>query len=309
MTQELVFAALAYPEVDPIAISLGPIAIRWYSLAYIFGILAGWRYSRWLCFQAPRQLRPIAMDDFIVWATLGIILGGRIGYVLFYNFTYFLYNPLEIFAVWQGGMSFHGGLIGVITAMVLFARKENVHFLTLADIVACATPIGLFFGRLANFINGELFGRVTTAEIGMVFPNGGPLPRHPSQLYEAGLEGITLFLILFLVARVGGLRRRGLTAGLFLVGYGLSRTIVELFREPDAHIGFLFGEVTMGQLLSLPMILIGLSVAFYALRQPPQAIGPEHKPEDISPKEAEKAAKKKSPQKNNGPKKNGSKGK
>ncbi|WP_417428243.1 prolipoprotein diacylglyceryl transferase [Kiloniella sp.] len=293
MTQELVFAALTYPEIDPIAISLGPLAIRWYSLAYIFGIILGWRYCRWLCFQAPRQLRPIAMDDFIVWATLGIILGGRLGYVLFYNFTYFLYNPLEIFAVWQGGMSFHGGLLGVITAMVLFARKEKVHFLALADIIACATPIGLFFGRLANFINGELFGRVTTAEIGMVFPNGGPLPRHPSQLYEAGLEGLTLLLILYLVARAGGLRRRGLTAGLFLVGYGLSRTIVEFFREPDAHIGFLFAEITIGQLLSSPMILIGIGLVAFALRQPFQPTGPEFKPEDISPKEADKAAKKK----------------
>ncbi len=293
MTQELVFAALTYPEIDPIAISLGPLAIRWYSLAYIFGIILGWRYCRWLCFQAPRQLRPIAMDDFIVWATLGIILGGRLGYVLFYNFTYFLYNPLEIFAVWQGGMSFHGGLLGVITAMVLFARKEKVHFLALADIIACATPIGLFFGRLANFINGELFGRVTTAEIGMVFPNGGPLPRHPSQLYEAGLEGLTLLLILYLVARTAGLRRRGLTAGLFLVGYGLSRTIVEFFREPDAHIGFLFAEITIGQLLSSPMILVGIGLVVLAFRQPLQTTGPAFKPEDISPKEADKAAKKK----------------
>ncbi|MCZ4281863.1 prolipoprotein diacylglyceryl transferase [Kiloniella laminariae] len=287
-------AALAYPEIDPIAVSIGPFAIRWYSLAYIFGIVIGWRYCRWLCFQAPRLVRPIAMDDFMVWATLGIILGGRLGYVLFYNFTYFLSNPLEIFAVWQGGMSFHGGLLGVITAMFFFARREKIHFFTLADIVACAAPIGLLLGRLANFINGELFGRVTTAEIGMVFPNGGPLPRHPSQLYEAGLEGVALFLVLYLVVRLDGLKRRGLISGLFMIGYGLSRSTVEFFREPDAHIGFLFGGTTMGQLLSIPMILAGLTIAVMAFRLPQQITGPEHKPEDISPKAADAAAKNKS---------------
>ncbi|WP_343561993.1 prolipoprotein diacylglyceryl transferase [Kiloniella sp. b19] len=279
-----VLATISYPEIDPVALELGPLVIRWYSLAYIAGLLFAWWYCKRLCFQPPRQLRPVAIDDFMMWATIGVIAGGRMGYVLFYNPSHFLSNPLDIFLVWQGGMSFHGGLLGVITAMFLFARTHKVSFLTVGDIVACATPVGLFFGRMANFINGELYGRVTDASVGMIFPNGGPEPRHPSQLYEGATEGLALFLLLFVVSRMGGLKRRGLLSGLFLIGYGLARSSMEQFREPDGLADMILFEITTGQLLSLPMIAVGTAITFWALRQPEQPTGPDFKPEDISDK-------------------------
>ena len=262
-------AALTFPEIDPVIVSFGPFAIRWYALAYIAGLLIAWRYCRWLTARPPARLSADAFDDFLFWATLGVVLGGRLGYVLFYKPGYYLFNPEEIVFVWQGGMSFHGGLIGVLAAIVFFARKQGVHVFTLADIVGCAAPIGLFLGRIANFINGELFGRATDAPWGMAFPNGGPLPRHPSQLYEAALEGLVLFIVLHVMARAGALERGGLISGAFLAGYGLARFVVEVFREPDRHLGFLFGGATMGQLLSIPMILAGVAIMVWARRARP----------------------------------------
>jgi phosphatidylglycerol:prolipoprotein diacylglycerol transferase len=250
--------AIPFPAIDPVLISIGPLAIRWYSLAYIAGILIGWRYIAGLAKQKPGSIDAAALDDLIVWLILGIILGGRIGYVLFYKPGYYLANPIEAAYVWEGGMSFHGGALGVILAMVFFCRKRGIALLPLADLVACASPIGLFFGRIANFINGELFGRVSDVPWAMVFPRGGPEPRHPSQLYESFLEGFVLFFILAALWRFTGLRDRpGALSGAFLVGYGAFRLIVEFFREPDAHLGFLIAGATMGQLLSLPLIIAG----------------------------------------------------
>jgi len=260
--------ALAYPNIDPIAIAIGPIAIRWYAIAYIAGLMLGWHYIKWLVRRPPHAMREIDVDDFLVWATLGVVLGGRLGYVLFYKPGYYFANPLEALALWHGGMSFHGGLIGVVTAIVLFARQRGLNLLAVGDVVCCAVPIGLFFGRIANFINGELFGRVAPdVPWAMVFPGGGPDPRHPSQLYEAGLEGLVLGLAMHLLWRIPGVReRKGTLAGAFLVGYGLARITAEFFRQPDAHLGFLFAGATMGQLLSLPLLAAGAAVIWWAGR-------------------------------------------
>lgn len=250
---------LPFPAIDPVLISIGPFAVRWYALAYIAGILMGWRYCRSLAARPPALVAPAQIDDLVVWATLGIVLGGRLGYVLFYQPLYFLNHPLEILVLWRGGMSFHGGLLGVILAMVLYARRRSLRFFAVADIIAAATPIGLGLGRLANFVNAELYGRPSDLPWAVVFPTGGPLPRHPSQIYQAGLEGLLLFAVLFALARYTGARARvGLLSGVFLVGYAVARLIGELFREPDVHIGFLLGGTTMGQWLSLPMLLAGL---------------------------------------------------
>lgn len=249
---------IPYPSIDPVLFALGPIVVRWYALAYIVGLLAGWRYMGWLAGHAPVVAGARDVDDFLVWATLGVVLGGRLGYVLFYQPAYYFQNPLAVLAVWQGGMSFHGGLLGVIAATWLFAGRRGIGALAFGDLVACTAPIGLFLGRLANFVNGELFGRATDVPWAMVFPRGGPEPRHPSQLYEAALEGVLLFAVLHLLWRQEAFRRRpGLLGGVFLAGYALARALAELFREPDAYIGFLWGGITMGQLLSLPMLAAG----------------------------------------------------
>jgi phosphatidylglycerol:prolipoprotein diacylglycerol transferase len=260
--------ALAYPHIDPIAIQLGPFAIRWYAIAYIAGLLSGWRYVKWLVTKSPRAMREEAVDDFLVWATLGVVLGGRLGYVLFYKPAYYLSHPFEVLAVWQGGMSFHGGALGVIVAIVLFSRRRGYDLFAVGDVICCAVPIGLFFGRIANFINGELFGRVAPEVTwAMIFPGGGPDPRHPSQLYEAVLEGLVLGLLLFALWRYPRLRERtGVLAGVFLAGYGIARIIAELFRQPDAHLGFLFAGVTMGQLLSLPFVVVGGALVLWRMR-------------------------------------------
>ena len=271
----LQFLALTYPQIDPIALHLGPLVIRWYALAYLGGILLGWwllkrlNGRRSLVFPAP-LLTQAAMDDVVMFATLGIVLGGRLGYVLVYDLPYFIANPGKIFAVWQGGMSFHGGLVGVLVATFLFSRKYKIHWLALMDMFAVCAPIGLFLGRLANFINGELFGRVAPDfAYAMVFPRGGELPRHPSQLYEAGLEGVLLFGILLLLAFRTSIRDRvGALGGIFLIGYGMARAVSECFREPDVQLGFFSGGTTMGQLLSFPMIVIGVGVLVWALRKP-----------------------------------------
>jgi phosphatidylglycerol:prolipoprotein diacylglycerol transferase len=261
--------ALAFPSIDPVLIQIGPFAIRWYALAYIIGLVAGWRYVRRLVQRPGWQLTPLDVDDLLLYVTLGVVLGGRLGYVLFYRPGYYLSQPLEALAVWQGGMSFHGGVVGVIAAMWLFARLRKRSFLEVGDAVVCAVPIGLFLGRIANFINGELFGRVTDVPWGIVFPHGGPEPRHPSQLYEAGLEGVVLFVVLAVFAwRLRDPATAGRLSGIFLIGYALARSFAELFREPDAHLGFLWGGVTMGQLLSLPMLAVGLALVAWSYARP-----------------------------------------
>ncbi|MEK7244791.1 MAG: prolipoprotein diacylglyceryl transferase [Pseudomonadota bacterium] len=250
--------ALPFPAIDPVLVSLGPFVIRWYALAYIAGLLFGWRYMRALTAKPPVAAAPEDVDDFLVWATLGVVLGGRLGYVLFYRPGYYLANPVEIFAVWQGGMSFHGGILGVTVAGFAFVRRRGLAALPFADRLACAAPLGLFLGRLANFINSELWGRTADVPWAMVFPRGGLLPRHPSQLYQAVLEGLLLFAVLHVLQRRESLRARpGLLTGVFIAGYGLARIVGEMFREPDAHIGFLALGTTWGQWLSLPMLAIG----------------------------------------------------
>ncbi len=251
--------AIPYPVIDPVLLQIGPFAIRWYALAYIVALVVGWRYCLRLARQKPIVATPAQVDDFLVWATLGVVLGGRLGYVLLYKADYYFANPLEALEVWHGGMSFHGGAIGVLVAIGLFCWQRNINFLAFADIICCAVPIGLFFGRLANFINGELWGRVSDVPWAMVFPTGGPEPRHPSQLYEAGLEGILLFVVINGLAHVTTIRQvPGRITGVFLVGYGCARIVSEMFRQPDAFLGFLALGLTMGQWLSLPFIIVGL---------------------------------------------------
>ena len=261
--------AIAFPMIDPVLVELGPVVIRWYALAYIAGLVLGWRYMIWLAGQTGSLIKPKDADDFLVWAVLGVIVGGRLGYVLFYKPAYYLANPGEILQTWQGGMSFHGGFLGVLIATFLFCRMRKIRFWAFIDLAAVVTPIGLFFGRLANFINSELWGRTTDVAWGVVFPNGGPYPRHPSQLYEAALEGLVLLVILHLVWQRKSLRSApGVISGVFLIGYGMSRIIVEFFRQPDAHLGFLAGGATMGQVLSIPMVLAGLGLVAYAQKRP-----------------------------------------
>jgi len=260
--------AFTFPTIDPVLIEIGPIVIRWYALAYIAGLLLGWRLMRRLARSVADQITEIDVDDFLVWATAGVILGGRLGFVLFYRPDYYFANPMAIFAVWQGGMSFHGGFVGVMVAAYLFTRKRKIPILMFGDLMACVAPLGLFFGRIANFINGELFGRVADVPWAVIFPRGGPEPRHPSQFYEAGLEGLVLLAILLAISGSAVVRRRhGTRIGVFMVGYGLARSFVELYREPDSYLGFIAGNMTMGQLLSLPMLLIGAALIVFASRK------------------------------------------
>ncbi|HYZ34877.1 MAG TPA: prolipoprotein diacylglyceryl transferase [Crenalkalicoccus sp.] len=267
--------AIPFPAIDPTLVAIGPFAIRWYALAYIAGIVLGWWLARRLMALPPRAATTEQADDFVTWATLGIILGGRLGYVLLYRPGYYLFHPLEVFAVWEGGMSFHGGGIGVAVALLLFCRQRRLDPFLFADRLAAVVPIGLFLGRCANFVNGELWGRVTDLPWGMVFPTGGPLPRHPSQLYQAFLEGIVLFVLMQVLVRRPRLRaRRGFLTGVFLTGYGVARIIGEFFRQPDPQLGFLFAGATMGQLLSLPMVIAGVWLMARAreVREPPPGV-------------------------------------
>ncbi|MEJ0022320.1 MAG: prolipoprotein diacylglyceryl transferase [Alphaproteobacteria bacterium] len=285
------FAAIPFPPIHPEVFSipgfdlfglhLGPFPLRWYALAYIAGLMLGWRYMVAIVknekLWTPGQVRPTPLqcDDFLFWATLGVIVGGRLGYVFFYNMKILWTDPLQTFAIWQGGMSFHGGLIGVTTAMVLFARKYKLPFLTLSDIVATVTPIGLFFGRIANFINGELWGRPTDVPWGVIFPNADGLPRHPSQLYECALEGVVLFSILRLATynRLT-LKRPGLTTGIFLVCYGVFRSSLENVREPDSFMPIFPFGLTMGMILSIPMIVFGGWLVYNAMKAPTPPANP-----------------------------------
>jgi phosphatidylglycerol:prolipoprotein diacylglycerol transferase len=262
----LPLSALPFPDIDPVIVQIGPLAIHWYGLGYVVGILFAWWYARRLVAdtrlwpEGVKPMRPEDIDDFLVWAAIGVVLGGRVGYILFYDLARYLANPLDIFAVWQGGMSFHGGFAGVTLAMILFARSRGIGIWTLFDVISAGVPIGLGLVRSTNFINSELWGRPSDAPWAFVFPNGGPEPRHPSQLYEAALEGIVLFLVMRLLTHTFlKLKNPGAVSGTFLAGYGLSRISVEFFREPDAHIGYLAGGwLTMGMVLSAPMVLFGL---------------------------------------------------
>ncbi len=260
--------SIPFPEIDPIAFSIGPIVVRWYALAYMAGFLGGWKYALYLC-GLNQNNRPTRddIDNFLPYAVLGVILGGRIGYVLFYQPALYAASPLDAFKVWEGGMAFHGGALGVILALFVFAWVNKVQLLRLSDIVCATVPIGIFFGRLANFANGELFGRPTDAPWGVIFPWGGSEPRHPSQIYEALLEGALLFVILLFLYKKASMRHHpGGVTGTFLAGYASFRMLVEQFRQPDAHIGFVFAEFSMGQILSLPMLLLGLGVILFAFK-------------------------------------------
>ena len=253
--------ALSYPNIDPEIVRIGPLALRWYAVSYMAGLIGGWRYMRYLVARSPFAMNPEQVDDFLTWATIGVVLGGRLGYVLFYKPLYYLANPLDALMVWQGGMSFHGGALGVILGIVVYSRVKKLSLLAVGDAVCTVVPLGLFFGRIANFINGELWGREAPADLpwGMVFPRDPDgLLRHPSQIYEALLEGLILFTILTVLSRFEGIRlRRGTISGVFLAGYGAARIIGEFFRQPDAFLGFLWGGATMGQLLSIPLIIAG----------------------------------------------------
>ncbi len=269
---------LPFPNIDPFAIKLGPIGIRWYALAYIIGLILGWRYVVLLTRRAglwPNETPPFAPDraeTLLFFATFGTIIGGRLGYVLFYNFQYYMANPLEIAKTWEGGMSFHGGFLGVVIGAALFCRLNPAPPLSTADAVACAAPFGLLFGRIANFVNGELWGKPWDGAWAFVFPaDPAQVPRHPSQLYEAGLEGLLLMVVLAVVAWNGGLKRPGLVAGVFIAGYGLSRAFVEFFREANPGLECViapFGQcLQQGQLLSLPMVLVGGLMIMWAMRR------------------------------------------
>ena len=266
------FLALPFPPISPVLVELGPVSIRWYGLAYVAGLVFGWWYIIRMVeadrlWNGVRRPKATDIDDLLVWMTLGVVLGGRIGYILFYNFHEYMRHPLEIFEIWHGGMSVHGGFIGTAIAQYLFARRRGFRVLTLFDLTAAAVPVGLFLGRLANFVNGELYGRVTDVPWAFVFPNSDGLPRHPSQLYEAGLEGLLMLAVLTpLVWRGLSLRRPGLTVGVFGLVYAAARILVETVREPDVQLGFIFGDfLTMGMLLSLLTALVAASLIGLAL--------------------------------------------
>lgn len=256
---------MTFPQIDPVLVHIGPLAIRWYGLMYLLGFLAAYGLIRALARRRQLPLEGDGAADLLFYGAVGVVTGGRLGYVLFYNPGWYLDHPLEAFAIWQGGMSFHGGLLGVIAATLLFCRRRQLPVLLTGDILVTAATVGLGLGRLGNFINGELWGRPTDLPWGIVFPGAGPLPRHPSQLYQAALEGLLLFIMLM------WLHRRQAAPGVpfftFFLGYGLCRFLVEFVRQPDAHLGFLWGGATMGQLLSLPMIAFGLGGLYLAQRR------------------------------------------
>ena len=256
---------LTYPHINPVAISIGPVAgigplrIHWYGIMYLIGFVAAWWLARYRARRPGSTWVALDIDDLIFYCAIGVIAGGRIGWCIFYGHDVIAQSWLNVFHIWDGGMSFHGGLLGMIVAFLLFCRKYHIRFFQLADVFACAAPIGLFLGRLANFINGELYGRPTDAPWGMIFPRAGDLPRHPSQLYEATMEGIILFIVMNLLLKYTSARDKpGLLSGVFISGYAVSRIIAECFREPDDFLGFFMNTVTMGQILSLPMLAYGI---------------------------------------------------
>ena len=259
---------LTYPDIDPVALSLGPIKVHWYGIMYLVGFSVAWWLGKLRSKLPNAPMNAEQVGDLIFYCALGAVLGGRLGYVFFYDFNSFLADPISLFKVWQGGMAFHGGLIGVIVSMILFARKLGRTFWEIADFTAPLTPIGFGAVRLANFINGELWGKVTDVPWGMVFPHAGALPRHPSQLYQSFFEGVILFLILWFFSKKS--KPAGAVSGLFLLTYGSLRILAEFFRQPDAHIGYLaFGWVTQGQLLSVPMVIGGIGLMIWAYKKHP----------------------------------------
>ncbi|HML11405.1 MAG TPA: prolipoprotein diacylglyceryl transferase [Stellaceae bacterium] len=288
---------IPFPAIDPVAVSLGPFAIRWYALAYIVGLIIGWRYCLMLADRSPRLIGRKEIDDFLIWATLGVVLGGRVGFVLFYNLPYYIDNPLQIFELWHGGMSFHGGALGVTLAIIVFCRQRGLSIFALSDIVVEAIPIGLFFGRIANFINGELWGRMTDVAWAIIFPGGAVganqvpphllgvcqsvtladgspgfnCPRHPSEIYEAACEGVLLFLLLFYFEHRRVRPRPGIETGIFLVGYAIARIFGEFFREPDVQVGFQIFGSTRGQILSIPVLAAGIAIVWWKRQSVPAA--------------------------------------
>ena len=257
--------AIILPEFNTFAVQYGGFGIRWYAVAYLIGLLAGWYLLRREASYIGSPLRPETVDTLLNYVLFGIIIGGRLGYILFYNSAYYLAHPLAMLKIWEGGMAFHGALLGIAIAVLIMAKRHNVPFFVLTDRIALVVPIGLFFGRLSNFINGELYGRVTAMPWAMVFPNSDGQPRHPSQLYEAGLEGLLLGIIMLMLWRRGWLQQHGRITGSLLAGYGVARSIIEFFREPDSQIGLLLDWVSMGQLLSVPMIIFGV---YLIMRKP-----------------------------------------
>lgn len=260
---------ITYPSIDPDIVRIGPFAVRWYGMMYLLGFAASYGLVRLQIARRKLSVPGDFVDSFYTFVVLGLIIGARLGYVVFYNPSFYFQHPLDIFAVWQGGMSFHGGLIGSVSAGVWCCKRYHVDPWTMADLVVVTAPIGIGLGRLGNFINAELYGRVTSVPWGMVFPGGGALPRHPSQLYEFILEGVVLFLVLWSVK--GRMRHTGVMIGLFLILYGVFRFIVEFFREPDSQLGFIAGPFTMGQLLSGSMVIIGAFLIFLRTRKAPPA--------------------------------------
>jgi phosphatidylglycerol:prolipoprotein diacylglycerol transferase len=266
--------ALPFPTINPILVQLGPFAIRWYALAYIAGLILGWALIRRVLVEeplwrgAPRP-SPVSVDDLLVYCAIGVIVGGRLGNVLFYDPGYYFAHPVEIFKIWEGGMAFHGGLIGAIIGILLFWWRYQAPLLTVFDLASMAAPIGIFFGRIANFIKPELWGRPTDVPWAVVFPGSDGLPRHPSQIYEALLEGLAPFVILLIAARFGALRRPGLLAGAFGVLYGLARVFCEFYRDPDPRLEDLGGGLTMGMVLSAPVVIIGLGLIGWSVRKGP----------------------------------------
>jgi phosphatidylglycerol:prolipoprotein diacylglycerol transferase len=269
--------AIPFPEFDPVLIEIGPFAIHWYALAYVAGLVFAWLYMKRLMaterlWKGPAPATPIQVDDLLFWCALGVILGGRLGYVLAYNAEHYLANPIGILALWQGGMSFHGGFLGVVLAVFFYCRLKRLSFWSIIDAAAAGVPVGLLLGRIANFINGELYGRETDLPWAVEFPAGGWVARHPSQLYEALLEGLLLFVVLRVCThRLGCLKRPGLVSGIFAAGYGTARLVVEFVREPDRQIGFLAGGITMGMVLSVPMIALGIWLIWRARGRPAAA--------------------------------------
>ncbi|HJD63063.1 MAG TPA: prolipoprotein diacylglyceryl transferase [Rickettsia endosymbiont of Degeeriella rufa] len=250
---------MTFPNINPIIFSIGPLAVSWYSLSYVVGILLGWFYASKIIEKFPTQITKKNLEEFVTYAIIGIIVGGRLGYILLYNPYKYFSNPIEILKTYEGGMSFHGGAIGVIITAYIFCKRHKLNFLSLTDIIAPVVPIGLFIGRIANFINGELYGRVTNSSIGIIFPDSDLNLRHPSQLYEAFFEGLVLFCILaYAVFKRNTIKKQGLNSGMFLMFYSLFRIIIEIFREPDVQIGFIFDSLTMGQILSMPLLLLGI---------------------------------------------------
>jgi len=254
---------LIHPSIDPVIVSFGVIQIRWYGIAYVLGFLLGIYLIKQINQGYQKRIKNKQIDDFFIWSVIGVILGGRIGYVLFYQTATILTDPINILFIWKGGMSFHGGLIGIIISIFLFSKKYSIDFFQLSDLVSSVAPVGLFFGRLANFINVELYGRVTDFPLAMIYPSIDQAPRHPSQLYEAFFEGVVLFIILRHCNKKNYSQNNfGFITSLFLILYGIFRFLIEFLREPDAHIGLIFNSITMGQLLSIPLIILGVGIYF-----------------------------------------------